>query len=129
MVAGASEEVTQQVSRDLQRYFNIKDLGDDKHYLSIQIARKADGFFVLCQKGKITKLLEEYGLLEPRPTATPMKTGFLNSEENDSPKLPHNSQYRKAISSLLYIATISRLDIALTVGILSRCVEKPTERD
>jgi len=47
----------------------------------------------------------------------------------DSTRLPSNYQYRQAIGSLLYIAKITRPDIALAVGILCRRVEKPTESD
>jgi len=43
--------------------------------------------------------------------------------------LPDYSKYRQAIGSLLYIATVSRPDIATAVGILCRKVEKPTEQD
>ncbi|XP_026829092.1 uncharacterized protein LOC113562800 [Ooceraea biroi] len=129
LVAGTSAEVTQGVSKELQRFFGIRDLGDINYYLGIQIKREADGSFLLSQKGKIAKLLEEYGLVEPKPMTTPMEAGFLNSRMSDSTRLKNNCQYRKAIGSLLYIVTVSRPDIALAVGILSRCVEKPTEGD
>lgn len=129
LVAGTSTKITEEVSRDLQEYFDIKDLGDVNHYLGVQIKRQADGSSLLNQKGKITKILEEYGLLEPKPAATPMETNFLNSRSDDSAKIPNNNKYRKAIGSLLYIATVSRPDIATAVGILCRRVEKPTKRD
>jgi len=118
LVVGTSAEVIKGVSRDLQQYFDIKDLGNVSHYLGIQIQRRADGSFLLNQKGKIIRMLEEYGLLESKPVATPMETGFLNSETEDSTRLPDNSKYRQAIGSLLYIATVSRPDIATAVGIL-----------
>lgn len=74
-------------------------------------------------------MLEEHGLLESKPMTTPMETGFLSSKREESAILPNNSQYRQAIGSLLYIATVSRPDIAVAVGILSRRVENPTEQD
>jgi len=83
LVAGTSAEVTKGVSRDLQQYFDIKDLGSVSHYLEIQIQRRADDSFLLNQKGKIVRMLEEYGLLESKPVAMPMETGFLNSEIED----------------------------------------------
>lgn len=46
---------------------------------------------------------------------------------DDSKMLPNNTKYRQAISSLLYIATVPRPNIAVAVEKLSRCVESPTE--
>ncbi|KFD49020.1 hypothetical protein M513_10068 [Trichuris suis] len=43
--------------------------------------------------------------------------------------LPSSVKYRQLIGSLLYIATASRPDIALALGLLSRRVESPTEYD
>lgn len=129
LVAGQSAESTEKVSRELQNYFDIKDLGDVSHYLGIQVERQANGSFLLNQKAKITKLLEDHGLLESKPVATPMETGFLSAGTTESAELPNNTLYRKAIGSLLYIATVSRLDIAVAVSILSRRVEKPTQQD
>jgi len=123
LVAGTSAEVTKDVSKDLQKYLNIKDLGNISHYLGIQIQCKTDGSFLLNQKGKIVKMLEEYDLLESKSVATSMETGFLNSGIEDNTKLPNNSKYRQAIGSLLYITTLSRPDIVTVVGILCQRVE------
>lgn len=129
LVAGTSTKSTKEVGKNLQKYFKVKDLGNVKHYLGMQIEQEEDGSFLISQKMKITKILEEYGLLEPRPVATPMETGFLKTDKDCSTKLPNNSQYRQAIGSLLYIAMVSRPDIAMAVGNLCRYVEEPTERE
>lgn len=129
LVVGESPEVTRNVSSQLEKFFEIKDLGDVSHYLGLQIELDKDGSILLSQKSKIEKLLEEYGLLEPKPASTPMETCFQNSSTNNSVQLPNNTLYRKAIGSLLYLATVSRPDIALSVGLLSRRVEKPTQHD
>lgn len=129
LVAGASRKITKKVHFDLQKFFYVKDLGEVNYYLDIEIERETDWSFLLSQKRKIVKILEECGLLKSRPASTPMKTSFLSSDTEESERLPNNSKYRRVIGSLLYIATISRPDIALVIGILSRRVEKPTKRD
>uniref|UniRef100_A0A5S6QNT0 Reverse transcriptase Ty1/copia-type domain-containing protein n=1 Tax=Trichuris muris TaxID=70415 RepID=A0A5S6QNT0_TRIMR len=58
-----------------------------------------------------------------------METNFLSSTAGESPPLPNNEQFRKAIGSLLYLATVSRPDIAFAVNLLCRRVESPTHRD
>ncbi|KYQ49640.1 Copia protein [Trachymyrmex zeteki] len=58
-----------------------------------------------------------------------MEIDYLGSDTDISMPLPHNTQYREVIGSLLYLATVSRPDISTAVGILSCRVEKPTEQD
>ncbi|KAG7196494.1 hypothetical protein KM043_013270 [Ampulex compressa] len=58
-----------------------------------------------------------------------MEAGFLKSETKDGARLRHNSQYWQAIGSLLYIATVSRPDIAVAISDLRRNVKKPTDRN
>lgn len=67
--------------------------------------------------------------MESRSVAIPMETSFLKTAANDSIKLSYNFTYRKAIGSLLYLATVPRPDIGVAVGNLCRFVESPTERD
>lgn len=67
--------------------------------------------------------------MEPKPAATPMEISFLSAGTTESVELPNNTLYRKAIRSLIYIATVSRPDIAVAVSLLSRRIEKPTQQD
>lgn len=66
---------------------------------------------------------------DAKPAATPMETSYLSNGEEESDPLLDNTLFRQAIGSLLYIATVSRPDIAAAVGILCRHVSQPTERD
>lgn len=63
-----------------------------------------------------------------KPARTPMETGFLATDV-ESPRMPNNIQYRQVIGSLLYLATVSRPDIAMAVNILCRRVELRTKAD
>lgn len=128
LVIGKNAEITRKIGEQLNQYFEMTDLGDVKHYLGIQVERKEDGSFLIHQQTKIHHMLKEHGMLEAKPVATPMETGFL-SNNVDSSRLPNNKQYRQAVGSLLYFSTVSRPDIALSVGILCRQVERPTESD
>lgn len=127
LIAGSSPNITCTVGKELNKYFKTKDLGEVSHYLGIQIEREEDGSFLLNQRSKISRMLEDYGLTDSKPTMTPMETNFLSSMTDDSKKLTNNKLYRQAVGSLLYIATVSRPDIAASIGFLCRCVESPTE--
>ncbi|KAL1234498.1 Retrovirus-related Pol polyprotein from transposon RE2 [Trichinella spiralis] len=95
----------------------------------IQIERKLDGTFVIYQKNKIMQLLESCSMQEAKPVATPMETHYLSSLDEPSPALPDKTKYRCIIGSLLHISNVTRPDIALSVGLLCRKMETPTERD
>ncbi|XP_055910757.1 uncharacterized protein LOC129945122 [Eupeodes corollae] len=129
LVAGFSEELINTIYKELQKHVKMKDLGQAKHYLGIEIDREKDGSFKLSQKSKIKQLIKTYKLEDSKGTLTPIETGFLSPSEETSPKLPNNNLYRKAIGSLLYIATVSRPDVSLAVNLLSRKIESPTESD
>ena len=129
LVAGSSVKVTKEISEKLNSYFEIKDLGDVAYYLGIKIDRDDEGSFLLSQELKISQMLEEYGLSQFKPVKTPMETGFLAADPDKSPKLENNHQYRQAIGSLMYLATVTRPDIAVAVNILARRVEQPTQSD
>ena len=58
----------------------------------------------------------------------PLDTGYFKNEAGKD-LLENNVQYRKAIGSLLYLAVNTRPDIAVTVSILSRKVESPSNKD
>lgn len=91
--------------------------------------REVDGSFLLNQRAKVLKLLNKYNLLESKPAATPMKSGFLTVSAEETTLLQGNHMYRQLMGSRLYLATVSRPDIAEAVGLLCRRIEKPTQHD
>lgn len=129
LVAGVTPEATKCVSKQLREHFQIKDLGDVHFYLGIQVDQDGDGSFLLEQSTKIQQLLEKQGMIDCKPASTPMETGFPSAITTDSKELPNNHEYRRVVGSLLYLATVTRPDVALAVGYLCRNVEKPTERN
>lgn len=57
-----------------------------------------------------------------KPPGTPMETRYQSVTNEPSNELPNNTTYRQALGSLLYIATVSKPDIAAAVSILCRQV-------
>uniref|UniRef100_A0A5S6QZI5 Reverse transcriptase Ty1/copia-type domain-containing protein n=1 Tax=Trichuris muris TaxID=70415 RepID=A0A5S6QZI5_TRIMR len=79
LMASASSDLTHHVEQQLNGYFEVKDLSEVWQYLGIQVERGEDGSFLLHQSGKICRLIQEHGLLDAKPVATPMETNFLSS--------------------------------------------------
>ncbi|XP_040203616.1 secreted RxLR effector protein 161-like [Rana temporaria] len=57
-----------------------------------------------------------------------MEPGYQKSNEAEN-LLPNNDTYHRAIGKLLYVATVTRPDIAAAVDILCRKVSAPCQRD
>ncbi|KRY38733.1 Retrovirus-related Pol polyprotein from transposon TNT 1-94 [Trichinella spiralis] len=129
LIAAENEAVALTINKQLSKYIEVKDLGEVSYYLGIQIERKLDGTFLIHQKNKIMQLLESCSMQEAKPVATPMETNYLSSLDEPSPALPDKTKYRYIIGSLLHISNVTGPDIALSVGLLCRKMETPTERN
>lgn len=126
LVTGSSDSVTAKLMLAVGECFEITNLGGVTHYLGIDVARDNNGKFEISQSRYIDKIIEETGLTNAKPAKYPLNTGHFKME---SPELHDNHEYRKLIGMLLYLTTNTRPDIAATVSILSKRVEKPREHD
>jgi len=111
------------VKSQLDHLFKIKDLGQLKFFLGLEVARSRKGIF-LNQKKYTLELLEVAGLLGCKPSNTPMDPQIkLHSKE--SPLLEDISMYRRLIVQLIYL-TNTRPDICFVVNHLSQFLSAPT---
>ncbi|KAJ7329239.1 hypothetical protein JRQ81_015413, partial [Phrynocephalus forsythii] len=117
-----------EIISNLNKEVEIKQLGQVSYYLGIQIDREEDESFLLSQKQKILDLVENLGMQDANPVHTSMETGFYKQKEL-SELLPNNQGYREVIGKQLYLASVTRADIAAAVGILCRRTSSPTQRD
>lgn len=108
--------------------FEFNDLGPVTHYLGIHVEKDSDGIYWINQKIKIEQLIRHLGMEEAKECSVPMTPDYLK-DNNESKQLPNNTKYREVIGCLLYLSTISRPDISTAVGILSRRVNEPSEKD
>ena len=113
---------------DLKRQIQITDLGPLKQFLGIRVCKDEQGYYCLDQSVYIKKVLEQFGYSDAKSSNIPMDSGYLSGQPT-SPELPNNTKYRSLIGALMYIAVNTRPDIANSVSILCRKVEKPTQAD
>lgn len=111
---------------EISTALKIKDLGPVHEYLGIQIKRRRpDKTFLLGQGGLIDSVTN---LMRPgKSEKLPMNP--LNNMNENSPFLDvqNHELYRSVLGKLLYLAWITRPDIALVVNLLGRQVATPTE--
>jgi len=113
----------QSVKTFLDKQFCIKDLGQLRFFLWLEIARSKYGI-LLNQRKYTLELLEDAGTLCSKPVATPLDPS-TKLEATKGTTLTDASSYKRLIGRLLYL-TNTRPDISYSVQHLSQFVSKPT---
>jgi len=101
----------------LHKRFEMKDLGEAKVILGLEIRRdKALGTLKLSQGKYASQVLENFGMTECNPIGTPLEVGhqLVKADESDD-ALP----YREAVGILMYLMVGTRSDLAFAIGKLS----------
>ncbi|KAI9180968.1 hypothetical protein LWI28_009836 [Acer negundo] len=105
----------------LHSNFRIKELGNLKYFLGIEVSTSRNGIFI-SQRKYALEIITDAGLLGATPIDTPMEQGLKLSDKSDL--LKNSSQYRRLVGRLIYL-TVSRPDITYDVHVLSRFMHQP----
>nr|GFB22712.1 putative reverse transcriptase, RNA-dependent DNA polymerase [Tanacetum cinerariifolium] len=96
--------------------FEMKDLGNLKYFLGIEVLRSPKGIFI-CQKKYILDLLAEIGMINCKPADTPMMVNQKLFMEKKA-KLADRNKYQRLVRKLIYLSH-TRPDIAYAVGVVA----------
>ena len=124
VLAGNDLEEIRGIKQLLDNKFKIKDLGNLKYFLGMEIARSKEGIS-LYQRKYTLDLLQDTGMLGAKPVSTPMDY-TLKLSKNSGTALSDISAYRRLIGKLLYLSH-TRPDIAFVVNRLSQFLEAPSD--
>lgn len=125
IITGDDTEEIERLKGSLFQEFEMKDLGNLKYFLGIEVLCSDGGFF-LRQKKYILDILAEMGLIDCKPADTPtlVNHGLQISEEAE---LANQGQYQRLVGKLIYLSH-TRPDIAYVMGIVSQFMHRP-QRD
>ncbi|KAI9173831.1 hypothetical protein LWI28_007225 [Acer negundo] len=105
----------------LHSNFRIKELGNLKYFLGIEVSTSKNGISI-SQRKYALEIITDARLLGAAPIDTPMERGMKLSDNSDL--LKNSTQYRRLVGRLIYL-TVSRLDITYAVHVLSRFMHQP----
>uniref|UniRef100_A0A3Q7GZU5 Reverse transcriptase Ty1/copia-type domain-containing protein n=1 Tax=Solanum lycopersicum TaxID=4081 RepID=A0A3Q7GZU5_SOLLC len=131
LITGDNELLIREAKEALHQKFKLKDLGELKYFLGIEVLRSKTGV-ILNQRKYILELISDTGLSGAKPVNTPLETNLrLTSVEFDQTAglqeddvLTDNSAYQILVGKLMY-ATITRPDISYAVQTLSQFMQHP----
>ncbi|XP_058071232.1 uncharacterized mitochondrial protein AtMg00810-like [Magnolia sinica] len=122
IITGDNDSEIERTRENLFVRFQMKELGELKHFIGLEIDQSNKGRF-LCQQKYAKDLLKKYGMLECKPIAKPIEVNArLCSEEGKD--LEDVTMYQQIVGILIYF-TLSRPDIAYAVGVVSRFIQIP----
>jgi len=123
ILAGNSSCDIQEITTCLDKKFRVKDLGNLKYFLTLEVARSHKGIHI-CQKKYALNILSHSGLLAFKSTITPMVKDTKCFFEIEAEPYDIVS-YQKVIGKLLYL-TNTRPDITYAMQFLSQFTKSPT---
>ncbi|XP_074282629.1 uncharacterized protein LOC141607169 [Silene latifolia] len=121
----AGDDLTEMVAlkAQLSSAFLMKDLGELKYLLGLEIDRSSAGIFI-SQRRYTLDLLSTFGMHKSKALRLPVNH-VLKLEPGKGIPLPQPDIYIKLVGKLIYL-TISRPDISFSVQMLSQFLQSPT---
>lgn len=121
ILTGTSPEFLTELIVTLSTEFALKDLGDLKFFLGIELQSTSQGIHVT--QTKYTKeVLQKANMLEAAHISTPMATSISKSSNDE--ELVDPTTYRSLVGSLQYL-TLTRPDIVQAVNKVCQHLQQP----
>lgn len=109
-------KATEQLVQELSNKFKIKNLGQVKQCLGVRV-RVTENEITLDQEQYVENLLKRFNMSHCKTAETPMEINLrLEKSENVCNMYP----YQQLIGGLMYLAVLTRPDIAYSVSYLSQ---------
>ena len=119
LLAANQQDPLDWIKKELQKEYNIKELGEVKTIISWQ-ATQSSSTMKIDQSAFIRHLIEKEGMRDCNPVYTPMKTGnFTEIQGEIDYEEVDLKVYQRLIGKLIYLSCGTRSDISFIIEQLS----------
>ena len=141
ILAGNNMSEMTRIKAALNKEFEVKDLGNLKYFLGMEVARSRDGICV-SQRKYVLDLLTETGMLGCKPSKVPISTqsnkkkvkqkdGKVDAVEQKRQQRDEapvdKGRYQRLVGRLIYLSH-TRPDIAFAVSVASQSMHDPRQK-
>ncbi|KAG8491054.1 hypothetical protein CXB51_014208 [Gossypium anomalum] len=105
--------------------FELKDLGNLKYFLGMEVAMTQTGISI-SQRKYVLDLLSEVSLMGCKPAETPMEFNLKLGTDEDGEEIDRG-RYQRLVGRLIYLSH-TRPDIAFSVSVISQYMHAPREK-
>ena len=124
IVTRNDEAEIERIKQRLAQDFGMKDLGNLRYFLKMEVARNKNGISI-SQRKYVLDLLRDTIIMGCKPVDTPMDANLkLDMKEND--ELVDKGQFQRLVGKLIYLAH-TRPDIAFAVSCVSQFMHSPSK--
>jgi hypothetical protein len=117
----------EEVKDQLRKEFEMKDLGELKYFLGIQVKRDRKLQQIhIDQSTYIKAILKRFEMHNSKPAETPIATGTKLVQARVDDILVDPKRYQSMVGSLMYLMVCTRPDIAYALSQVSQFSNKPT---
>ena len=116
------DDVEEMQNLKLAKEFDIKDLGNLRYFLGIEVARSKRGIYVT-QRKYILNLLNETGMLWCKPVGTPINQNHQLDFMTEGIPVD-KGRYQRLVGRLIYLSH-TRPDIAYAISMVSQFMHSP----
>jgi hypothetical protein len=127
LISAATDAQIQSVKAAYARVFDTVDLGYANQVLGMKVTDCPDAIHI-DQSAFIAALAGELLPAPIRPKSTPLRPEYRPIPRLENENKADQNAYRRIIGSLLYVSTGTRPDIALSVGLLARHAQDPSQQ-
>ena len=130
--AGRNQETINAFKAELQKHFQIVELGPIRNFLGLQFenayTEAGQQSLTIHQERYIGEILIRFGMKECKTRASPLDSYIELEIDKSKPADPKRlREYREMIGSLTHCMQGTRPDIAFAVSLLSRALANPSE--
>ncbi|KAD4385282.1 hypothetical protein E3N88_25450 [Mikania micrantha] len=120
----SSMSMISEFKESMQEEFEMSDMGLLRYFLGLEVTQTENGVFIN-QAQYARGLLSKFGMLNSKSESTPMNTSEKLQSSDESGRVDE-ANYRSMVGGLIYL-THTRPDLAYSVSLVSRFMQKPTK--